>query len=658
MDLGHESLTPISNQAHPPDYMESSMSSKRFPIRPWFFVLLFAAGCACVFWLPWLFPPQVPVKSESYAMGFNNQVAIRSLMVLILLAALILIARGGKWCSGTVLEWIDDASRLFPSFQKARFGYLVLLAISLVESWLILWWNGVLVSPYWSESGYFLSRIDLVALGFTPYVDFQHLYGPVMLYGPLWIDRLTFGYFGIEGAYALAIVFCYLTGNLCLFLFLRTLRLTETQRNAALVTGLLLFLPLTMGLNYTPLRFTLLPGLLVLFHRVELSAREQAPRSLILFATSFLAVLAGLLLSPEMGIALLLGLLAYAAVIIWNRDVPGGFACVAGVSASVALMMIAFTPKYLGGVFSFSGGGNSFPIFPNLHNLTYLGSLLVILPLLGSAAWLRHVDARSPLALSLCVGGGILIAAAFGRCDPGHVFINGVIPLMLMFAAASSFGAVPFRIWCRVYTLCIGIGFVGYVDHYAGLLAGGLREREASAQNPGAREYWEGWWRSQRESSPVGSHLNWRKVFPVSDGALQLLESGNPMLAGAFDLGLDRLSKLRSGYLPAYHPMPTPELYAPRDVDRMVADDLRHDLIIVPAQALEGMNAPIDYDAYQQGVSAFLSGLMVYPVRAKIKTPPYIPDVEVLRQLFAKTEVVSTNGGIVVLKPKSPGIPR
>jgi len=268
------------------------------------------------------------------------------------------------------------------------------------------------------------------------------------------------------------------------------------------------------------------------------------------------------------------------------------------------------------------------------------------------------LDARSPLAVSLCVGGGVLIAAAFGRCDPGHVFINGVIPLMLMFAAASSFGAVPFRIWYGVYTLCIGIGFVSYVNFYAGLLVGGLRESEASAQHSEAGEYWDGWWRSQRESSPVGSRLNWRKVFPVSDGVLQLLESGNPMLVGAFDLGLDRLLKLRSGYLPVYHPMPTPELYAPRDVDRMVTDDLRHDLIIVPARALDGMNAPIDYDAYQQGVSYFLSVLMVYPVSAKIKTTPYIPDVEVLRQLFVNTEVVSTNGGIIVLKSKSPGIPR
>lgn len=586
-------------------------------------------------------------------MGFNNQVAIRSLMALIFLAALFLITRGGEWCSGSVIEWIDDSSLLFPSFQKSRFGYLILLAISVLESWVILWWNGVLVSPYWSESGYFLSRIDLVALGFTPYIDFQHLYGPVMLYGPLWIDRLTFGCFGIEGAYALAIVCCYLTGNLCLFLFLRGLRLSEPQRNMALVTGLLLFLPLTMGLNYAPLRFTLLPALLVLFHRVEIGVRERAPRSLFLFVAAFLGVLAGLLLTPEMGIALLLGLSAYAVVMVRNRDVAGGLACVAGVSASVAVIIIAFTPKYLGGVLSFSGGGNSFPIFPNLHNLAYLGALLVILPLLGAAAWLRHGDMRSPLAVSLCVGGGILIAAAFGRCDPGHVFINGVIPLMLMFAAAASFGAIPFRIWCGVYTLCVGIGLVSYVDHYAGLLAGGLRESAANAQHPETREYWEGWWRSQRESSPVGSRLNWRKVFPVSDGALQLLKSGNPMLAGAFDLGLDRLSKLRSDYLPDYHPMPTPELYAPHDVDRMVADDLRHDMIIVPAGAIEGMNAPINREAYEHGVSSFLSGLMVYPVRAKLKTPPYIPDIEVLRQLVTKTELVSTNGGIFILKPNN-----
>lgn len=658
MGLGHESLTGQKSGTRIPDRMDPSMSSGRFSSRSWFFTLLFAAGCACVFWLPWFFPPQVPVKSESYAMGFNNQVAIRSLMALISLAALFLIASGRQWSSGSVLEWIDDTAPLFPAFRQSRSGYVILLAVSVAESWVILWWNGVLVSPYWSESGYFLSRIDLVALGFTPYVDFQHLYGPAMLYGPLWIDRLTLGHFGIEGAYALSIVFCYLAGNLCLFLFLRGLRLTETRRNVALLTGLLLFLPLTMGLNYAPLRFTLLPALLMVFHRVEISARESGPRPLFLVAVSFFTVLAGLLLSPEMGIALLLGLLVYAAVILRKRDVTGGIACVAGVAVAVAVIMIAFTPRYLGGIFSFSGGGNSFPIFPNLHNLAYLASLLAILPLLGAAACLRQGDARSPLALALCVGGGILIAAAFGRCDPGHVFINGVIPLMLMFAATSSFGEVSFRIWTGVYALCIGIGLVSYADHYAGLLSGGLRESEASALRPEVREYWEGWWRSQRESSPVGLRLNWRKVFPVSDGALQLRDSGDAILAGAFDPGLDRLSKLKPGYVASYHPMPTPELYSRRDVDRMVADNLGHDVIIVPSRALEGMNVPVDFDAYRQGVSSFLSGLMVYPVRATIKTPPYIPDVEVLRQLVARTDVVSTNDGIVVLKPKRNGTTR
>jgi hypothetical protein len=354
-----------------------------------------------------------------------------------------------------------------------------------------------------------------------------------------------------------------------------------------------------------------------------------------------------------MGIALVLGLLAYAAVILWNRDIGGAISCGLGVIASVVLMMIVFSPKYLGGVLSFSGGGNSFPIFANFHNLTYMIALLVVFPLLGAAIWHRHEDARSPFAVALCVGGGLLIAPAFGRCDPGHVFMNGVIPLMLMFAATASFGKNPFRIWCGVYTLCIAIGLISYVNHYSGLFGSALGESVASAQRPEIHEYWEGWWKSQKASSPVGSRLNWHKVCRVSDRALQLVKSGNPILAGAFDLGLDRLSKLKSGYLPDYHPMPTPELYAPRDVDRMVADDLRHDMIIVPAGAIEGMNAPINREAYEQGTSSFLSGLMLYPVRAKVKTPPYNPDIEVLRQLVTKTEIVSINDGIIILKPKN-----
>ena len=165
----------------------------------WLFLFFLVVAAAVVFWLPWFVPLQTAVKSESYSLGFNNRIAVLGLVACIVLHGICLLLRAGPHFRGTnCLEWLSSKKSLFVHQRGAQLGVAVLIIVTLAELCFLFWWNHVVAAPYWSESGYFLSRIDLLALGFTPYKDFQFLYGPALLYCPLLVDRLSLGWLGAE----------------------------------------------------------------------------------------------------------------------------------------------------------------------------------------------------------------------------------------------------------------------------------------------------------------------------------------------------------------------------------------------------------------------------------------------------------------------------
>jgi hypothetical protein len=58
----------------------------------------FAAACVAMFVIPWFFPRNQPVLGESYALGFNNRLAVVGLCVVIIAAAM------ARWFSPTAAE--------------------------------------------------------------------------------------------------------------------------------------------------------------------------------------------------------------------------------------------------------------------------------------------------------------------------------------------------------------------------------------------------------------------------------------------------------------------------------------------------------------------------------------------------------------------------
>jgi len=648
--------------------MKTSLTNQDLPKRIqdpfrgalfWTWILItFVAGIV-VFRLPWEFASTVPVKSESYAFGFNNSIAIFGLTLCIAIAGLTFLIMGGRFFRDQdPLDWITDQNKAGAFLFQGRIGWSILIIFSLVEVALVLWWNHLLIYPYWGESAYFLSRLDLVALGYLPYLDFQHLYGPLMLYFPLWVERLSLGLLGLENAYAISICISYLAGNFCFFVFLSSLRLKPHQFFLLLISGMLLFLPLTMGLNYAPLRFTLVPGLLAAFYFLD---GKVGPSSLKVFSRVLASSFGGILafgVSPEMGLSLCAGLAGYAMPGIKNGRWADGLATLSGFSLAVCFFLLFFGWGYFHGVFAVQGGGNNFPIYPNLHNLCYLFSLMLVFPFFGASALWHSKDHRAPLALAYCLSGGVLISAAMGRCDPGHVFLNGLIPLMLMTVAVQGIGPKAALGWTAFFLVCVTINLVSYLSHYEANLRQVFVDQKKAHEQPENAENWQRLWEVARAESPAGERLRWGKLTPISTELMQFVAKEQFVMFGFFDLGLDRLLKLKEDFHPSYHPLPVAELYSPRDVDRVVTDLLSRSTVLIPEQLIRSGSTRIDTLAYQQGWQSFLSGLMFFPVRSNVRYEPYSPDLEVIRKLLPRCEISSSPlQGLVVVKPHSAAPP-
>ena len=617
------------------------------------YLLITVFAVLLLFVIPWHVGGLHPVKGESYAFGFNNKAGVLGLGVCLAFLTILKTWFFKPVSPVASLEWLSNGDRLFPPFEKAKWEYVVLIACSTAMFFSNLWWDGILVMPYWGgENAYFLGRIDLLALGYSPYHDFQYNYGPALLYVPLWLSRLSFGHLGIEDAYALCVAVSFVLGFLCVFIFLRAIRISETLRPLVLLLCLVMWMCITMGLNYSPLRFTILPAAIVLFDRSLSMPLGGMPKWLIAGISALLSSAACFLISPEMGIAISVGLLAYASVAILSDKLPCGLAILGAVALCFAVMSLCFK-GYLYGVLSFSSGANNFPVYPNLTNLMLLGSSLVVIPGLLSAAWIGKADRRASLAAAISLAALLLLAASYGRCDPGHVVINGLMILVMMFAVASSIGKSALYGWTAFFALVVVLmGQISYWDGYRALFTQAFQFRDAYSKNPELVQQWQDAWTFQRSWSPRGSRLDWRKTVPYPAGFDDLVKDKKVGIPFGADIGIERFLKLQKNFGIIYNESPIPEWYAPKDIERATRECLGFDLLLIPESMIQQSSGSIDIPSYQKGISEFLSGLLLYPVHSTVKNAPYLPEVELTRALLATCDPIAKMPGYILIKPK------
>jgi hypothetical protein len=573
-----------------------------------------------IFRLPFRFPPTRKISSSSVVFGFNNSVAIGGVVVLTAAATLFLLWRR-RAARGTLagtpwfrVEQTPPAERIRP-----RVFALMVLAHALLT---LAMWVKALTSASWLidfEASHFLWRLRLMEMFHArPYLDFQHEYGPALLYLPMFLHRalLPMG-LSLEASYYLSYFVCSVLGLWMILLLLNQAILPRGRKEIAFcLLGAAGLVPY-MGLNGNLVRYLPPYVSVVVAHRL-MSRRGGA-------AWTILAVAAlgslNVLVSPEIGVAFVVGWVAYC---LFTAVSDPRRAMMAGSGLIVVFLLTALTlpREYAGSVFSFTGGANNFPLVPAAHIVFYLLTVFVTVPrLLADAVPSARPDGA--VLFGLAAISVVMIPGALSRADPPHVLFFGLGVSLLFFALAAHGSR-------RVFALA--------VTAYAIIVIGGLHVSTA-------RSFYGATLESLRPSHIL--------AFVRSGGEAPLTDAELGRLARYPSLGLPYCSYGADRRTMAYlwsHRHFEPEyycgiigVYSEEQLARKVSDTLRHPYLLVR----KGWFAPPDVCRRHQDT---IRRSFIYDAGLPCRREGLETDVAVNRAILEHYRAVEEVGPYVIMK--------
>jgi hypothetical protein len=411
-----------------------------------------------IFYLPYHFPPTQRLISDSYVFGFNNSVAIISIVTLLATATLMrfLHQRRQQHQANSSLPYCDgagDTSRIPPS----RYWLLALVYLLFTVA---IYWRAQTAQFYsvdW-ESSHFLWDLKLMEIhGLRPYVDFKFDYGPALIYAPAYFHRLLNAWSVSHGvSYYTFHYLIDLLGLYCIFSLLNRSIMPLRYKKVAFGILAVACLAPYMGLNGIAARF-LIPYLsLVIVHQKMAQTGEAALRLrlLMVFILVFLATMINMFISAEIGVAFSIALIAYN-VSFSRTDLRAVITAVSAFALALVLCRMLLPSSYYESLLSFSKGANNFPLLPAAHLLLYIVTLFLAIPRLILDG-IRHEHTSAPLLFALGVLSIALLPGAFGRCDPPHVFFYGLGISLIMFILMANTSRKHFLLYSVAY-ICVSI---------------------------------------------------------------------------------------------------------------------------------------------------------------------------------------------------------
>ena len=383
-----------------------------------FFLIYVGVGLAAIFYLPALVPMR-PTASDSYLFGYNNRVAVLLLLLLIAIAAI--------WTKGLNLKLSTNGVSL-PVPRKTLLISLLAVLAGCVAMYVLAGRFGGL-----GESSYEIDRAWLLSQGKTPYVDFEWPFGVALLYIPLLFSRLFS--LGIVPAYYLFWAINCLLGTVLLFAVVNRIDYpTKSRKTIYIILFCSWFLSiLNMGTHYTLVRYTCPLCFILVVHKIIKAAGAGSRAYGALLAVAFTAVL--FLISPETAIAFAFASVCILALADASRK-GSNLAILAGMIVALgAVFLAAFKLHVLDTVRASGGGADSFPLSFAPYMLVFFTAIF----LCGCYVYLRLSRPNiQDNTLGLIAFSIPMLAAALGRCDPGHVLLNGLgIFLASMFYASN-----------------------------------------------------------------------------------------------------------------------------------------------------------------------------------------------------------------------------
>ncbi len=398
----------------------------------WYSVLYAFIGLAVVFCAPYYVPMQ-PSASVSYHFGYNNRAGTILLVVFLGLGAI--------WTRGMDISF-SSATKSQPVPRKVLVASLLAVLLGCLAMYVFAGRFGG-----FGESSYNIDRAWLLLQGKTPYADFEWPFGIYFLYAPVFLCHV----FSLDVVRASYIVWglTFLCGTLLLFAVVNMIDYPTTKKTS-------IFL-LLMGAAYPNLVSMGTPGALLrhispifsilIVQRLFSRGGSEWRIWTALFAEVSTAVL--LLISPEIAVAH-----AFACICIFlldvERDKASSFAWSAGLLGTFALIFwTANRFHVLDTMLASAGGADSVPIIPAPHILLFLAGLF----LCACYIYRRRADSRSnDNTIGIIAYSVPMIAAALGRCDAPHVFLDGLgVFLACLFYVSNNTAAWK---WCRIAFLC------------------------------------------------------------------------------------------------------------------------------------------------------------------------------------------------------------
>jgi hypothetical protein len=595
--------------------------------RTWVLLVLILAG-AGIFVLPWHVQLAHPYLSMSYTYGFNNRVSQLSAAAGIFALFILNLSRGrsGRPLVASAIRGMLDVSNAEGRDPKLFLSFVVVSALTVVT--LTGWYCFV---PYsrCGEMACFLSRMDLLVMGRIAYYQFPFPYGPALIYLPYLFYKALNGLLSVEQAYFTTLLCQWIAGYYLLYYCVRLLFPTN-RRLAVFWLTATTFFNLSLGANYTPLRFLLPLSALLWVHALMIRPRRRAGPVL---ARALLGPFAAFLISPEIGLAATLALVVYFAALLWTSERRMSWLIIAplvGMAAAVAPWLTHYI-----GILSRNPG--EFPVLPGPAMLLMLAAAFLVIPSL--AAWaIRNRSVAGAAALALCAELGLFIVPAMSRCDIGHVYIYGLGTFLLGFAILAR---LPGN-WSTIsaWTVFIVIAVIGSWPHYPWLFRQVQTARIEMRTLPAGDE------------PMTGAGFRFSKQFPSRTGMEPLLQYGPLSVPLGCDEGVDRFLKLNGKLAAGYYPSYEPDVYnLPETLMQIKSLDWDR-TILIPKEALNPAALPPARLAATD--SHMLFTLELFPVHLHPRNLPFDPDALVAAAIrkefvtigtFRDYDIMSRNSG-------------
>ena len=593
-----------------------------------------------LFLLPYHFPPQQLVASDSVNMGFNNRVATLAALGLVALA-IVLSALSGRG-HGDLLSALPEIHLELDRPERVSLSRRsLLLVLSLYVGAALFLYSTLPHLEEYGEAGYFLHRISLILqYHLVPYKDIEFGYGPALIYLPVWFSRLG-------QVVGLSLPTCYIVcysllsaiGVWLLYFVVNSLEVPLRHRRQMFFLLSLFLFNISMGMQYLLIRFLLPYALYIALHETLPAWVESGPfyfRAKAWFM-SFLASLLALSVSPEVGLVFIVCQSAGCLFRMQRAGIAYLPCCIATLTALPATLLL-LSSNYLATVFMFARGGANFPLVPSPFVLLFMILVFFTIPLGIHEIRKSPLDSRSPLLLVLCLHPLLAMPAALGRSDAGHILLNGLGVFILSFALMTCRSALPRRSFSLVMILIFGV----------------------AAQ-------FSSFWLYEDYLRPVVDTLSGRPhTQEIRSDLVEDLRI-KPMTRIATPLGSDRSTEnaLRNSglYFPQYFP-DSFNIATEAQVSRQIADLEGVTILLIPIEYLQ-FRTPQEIDGlwltpgFRKQIETqkqlVMQKALLYPVDFKIIHKPYLPDLELAKYILSHYRPLRASQGYALMVRKREG---